>query len=57
MGKKKTKNVSNEPLNGKELVAEDKRLRLSNALRINLSKRKEQARGRETFYITKSKKS
>jgi hypothetical protein len=46
MHKSKTKNTSNKPSNEKNIIAEDKRLRLANALRDNLSKRKQQARGR-----------
>jgi hypothetical protein len=57
MDKTKTKSVSNEPLNGKETVAENKRLRLANALRDNLSKRKQQARGRASSEVSNLKNS
>ena len=57
MDKTKTKSVSNEPLNGKETIAENKRLRLANALRDNLSKRKQQARGRAPSEVSNLKNS
>ena len=55
MDKTKTKSVSNEPLSEKETVAENKRLRLANALRDNLSKRKQQARGRASSEVSNLK--
>jgi hypothetical protein len=57
MGKMKTKNRSNETLNIKKTLAENKRVRLSSALRDNLSKRKKQARGRAFFDVTNLKDS